>query len=474
MSEVAAGTVIGGKYRLDEPIGQGGMASVWRATHLALDTSVAVKVLDVSNAKAARMRERFEREAKLAANIKHRNIVDILDFGLHDDHPYMVMELLAGQSLGDRLEGDAPITDKEVFDIAAQVLSGLAAAHDAGVVHRDVKPDNVFLVRDADGVYPKILDFGISRDLTPGKNDTRVTNTGVLVGTPLYMSPEQARGLKDVDARTDLWSVGAMVYEALTGGLPFDSENMGDILIRIAMEDMPPIQTRRPDLPDAAAAVVMKALARDRSKRWQDARAMRDAMTAASAEIGAQAVRHHRSDDAIPLPPPGLRPLDDDDTSSGPLVRGAPRGAPRRIWPIAAGAGVLSFAAVAAVAFVFLGGEIRFRGEAAPAIDAAPAIEASPAEPAPAPAAEPAPTVVAAPEPPVEEEDTAPEPAPAADEPPRDAPPVVAEAPVVATRPARRGRDQAAPAEAEPTPPPARPAATEAAPEGGFLRDLDY
>ncbi|MCB9598657.1 MAG: serine/threonine protein kinase, partial [Sandaracinaceae bacterium] len=190
MGDVGSGTVIADKYRLDEHIGQGGMATVWRATHLSLGSSVAVKLLDVSGAKAARLRERFEREAKLAANIKHRNIVDILDFGLHDEnHPYMVMELLAGESLGDRLAGETAITDAELFDIAAQVLSGLAAAHDAGIVHRDVKPDNVFLVRDADGVYPKLLDFGISRNVTPGKNDTRVTSTGVLVGTPLYMSP---------------------------------------------------------------------------------------------------------------------------------------------------------------------------------------------------------------------------------------------------------------------------------------------
>ncbi|MGE0791013.1 MAG: protein kinase [Sandaracinaceae bacterium] len=281
--ELARGAVIGGKYRLEEPIGKGGMASVWRATHTELDAPVAVKLLEAFGSSKARMTARFVREAKLAANIAHRNIVRILDYGMVEDseQPFMVMELLEGESLAARFEStERPLTDIEICEILIQVLGGLAAVHDAGIVHRDIKPENVFLARDPDGEYPKLLDFGISRSLGD-TDEARMTSTGMVVGTPLYMSPEQARGLRDIDTRTDLWSVGIILYEGLTGDVPFDSENMGDILIQVATERVPPLDELRPDLPAALSSVVMRALTKDRTQRWQDARAMRDGLRAA-------------------------------------------------------------------------------------------------------------------------------------------------------------------------------------------------
>jgi len=472
---------VGGKYRLDAPIGRGGMASVWRARHLALDSDVAVKLLEYDGADSVdRMKGRFEREAKLAAGIKHRNVVDISDYGVTDDgRPFMVMELLTGQSLGQRLDGDRPITDAELFYYAAQVLSGLAAAHDQGVIHRDVKPENVFLVEDADGEFPKLLDFGISR-ATAEAAEARVTKTGVLVGTPLYMSPEQARGLKDVDARTDLWSVGAVLYEALAGRHPFESEHVGDILIRIATEDLPPITQLRPDLPKEAGRVVMKALRRKREARWQSAREMRDALMDAAQLLGAQAVRRHdRSYDSLRIslgtdPTVMAAPAPDfeDETTGGSVVRAPDEGRPL-LW--IGGAALAGFVAVGALAAgLIFSGVLGTTDEDATG-DEAPVEVAADPPPAPVVASnEPAPE---APEPEPTEPDTLTD---GVEAPEAEPEPAETRAAVARARPARR---RAAAAE-EPAADPAEaraPAGDEAARtrnprsrERTFLRDLDY
>ena len=270
------GTIIGDKYRLEEPIGQGGMATVWRAVHTTLDRPVAVKFLEAVGTGAGQLAERFLQEAKLAANLRHRHVVDILDFGVtEDDTPYMVMELLEGQSLADRYTDGPPVTDWEVLEIVAMTLSGLAAVHDAGILHRDVKPENIFLVHDADGIFPKLLDFGISRGFGA---QGRITRTGVVVGTPQYMSPEQARGRKDLDARSDLFSVAVVLYEGFGGEVPFDSENPGDVLIAVATEEARSLAELRPDLPASVVDLVDKGLAKDPAERFQSAREMRDAL----------------------------------------------------------------------------------------------------------------------------------------------------------------------------------------------------
>lgn len=273
---LSAGTIVGDKYRLEEPIGQGGMATVWRAVHTTLDRPVAVKFLEAVGTGADKLAERFLQEAKLAANLRHRHVVDILDFGVAGgDKPFMVMELLEGKSLADRYSDGPPVTDWELLEIIAMTLSGLAAVHDAGILHRDVKPENIFLVEDADGIFPKLLDFGISRGFGAVG---RVTRTGVVVGTPQYMSPEQARGKKDLDARSDLYSVGTVLYEGFSGEVPFDSENPGDVLIAVATQEAQPLAELRPDLPASVIELVHRALAKDPAERFQSAREMRDAV----------------------------------------------------------------------------------------------------------------------------------------------------------------------------------------------------
>ena len=275
---ISSGTIVGDKYRLDAPIGQGGMATVWRAVHTTLDRPVAVKFLEAVGVHAQQLADRFLQEAKLAAGLRHRHVVDILDFGvLEGGQPYMVMELLEGQSLAGRYEEGPPVSDWEVVEIVTMVLSGLAAVHDAGILHRDVKPENIFLVQDADGIFPKLLDFGVSKGFG---GEGRITKTGVVVGTPQYMSPEQARGKRDIGLSSDLWSVGVVLYEGFTGQVPFDSENPGDVLISVATEEVPPLEDLRPDLPPAVVEVVHRALSKRPEDRFGDAREMRDALMA--------------------------------------------------------------------------------------------------------------------------------------------------------------------------------------------------
>jgi len=274
-----AGDIVGGRYRLESPIGRGGMATVWRAVHLDLNRPVAVKFLTIHGGHPEQVKDRFLREARIAAAVRHRNVVDITDFGTTPDgRPFMVMELLEGKSLAERMNEQPLFGVPDVIRIGARVLSGLGAVHDAGIVHRDLKPENVFLVRDADGVYAKLLDFGISRSVEADLESVVPSSDSVLAGTPQYMSPEQARGIRDVDHRSDLWAVGVLLYEMLTGALPFDSEHVGDLIVKIMSEEPIPVQTLRPDLGEPLARVVHRALARDRAERFQTAREMRQSL----------------------------------------------------------------------------------------------------------------------------------------------------------------------------------------------------
>jgi serine/threonine-protein kinase len=276
------GAVIDGRYLLKDLIGEGGMGGVFRATDQTLQRDVAVKLLFSGDERDREQRvDRFLREARIAAAVQHKNIVNIIDFGSTEDgRPYMVMEYLEGETLAERLARSPAPTIEEVVEIVAQTLGGLARAHDAGVVHRDMKPENIFLVKDADGAYPKILDFGISRSVIPesGPSSALTTREGFLVGTPQYMSPEQARGLKDVGRATDIYSMGVILYEALTGKLPFVSEHVGDLIILIAAGNARTVSEVREELGEPLSEVVRKAMKVEREERYEDARAMRDAL----------------------------------------------------------------------------------------------------------------------------------------------------------------------------------------------------
>jgi serine/threonine protein kinase len=280
----AEGTVVGGRYRLERQVGEGGMATVWKAEHMALHSPVAVKFLHTGGRQSKELTERFLREARTAASVRHRNVIEITDFGLTDDGmPFMVLEYLHGQSLAQLMEYNPALDPPEAVRIISLTLRGLAAVHDAGIVHRDLKPENLFLVTDADGTFPKLLDFGVSRRVGLASD---ITQEGALIGTPDYMSPEQACGERDVDRRTDIYSMGVILYETLTGRLPFEAERIGDLIQKITHESPPTVHELRPDLPPPLSDVVARAMARDRDDRFPDARQMRWALIEAADTYG--------------------------------------------------------------------------------------------------------------------------------------------------------------------------------------------
>ncbi len=278
--------VIAGRYRLDAPIGEGAMGSVWRAEDQTLKRHVAIKFLFVRGARDPQaMVDQFLREARIAASVQHRNVIQTVDFGTVDDfQPFMVMELLNGESLGDRMARQPPLSHEQLIHIVSLTLRGLSAVHDAGIVHRDLKPQNVFLQRDADAVYPKILDFGISRSLNGGEDrpSAIATQEGMIVGTPDYMSPEQARGERHIDRRSDIYSMGVMLFEGLTGRLPFLAETVGDLIVQIMTTDAPHAIEIAPSVPRSLSDLVAQAMSRNREHRFADARALRRALLAAA------------------------------------------------------------------------------------------------------------------------------------------------------------------------------------------------
>jgi serine/threonine-protein kinase len=283
-SPIAAGTRIAGKYRLTRLIGAGGMGAVWAAVNEQLGSEVALKFLLGRTHGNREHAQRFAAEAKMAAAIKHRFVVDIFDFGSTDDGtPYMVLELLEGQELGHRLRCGPALTVKELVRLVAQCLSGLEAIHRAGIVHRDLKPENVFVISDSDGMFPKLLDFGVALSAAaeaeePGSDLRRLTKAGVTLGTPTYMSPEQLRARRDLDGRADLFAMGVILFEALIGTPPFPDDNAADLMVRIATRGIPRLDLLRPELGRALADVVARALAPDRDARYANAAEMRQAL----------------------------------------------------------------------------------------------------------------------------------------------------------------------------------------------------
>ena len=315
---LAAGSTIGRRYRLISLIGEGGMASVWCASDETLKRSVAIKLLYLRPARDPQASvDQFLREARIAAAVQHRNVIHTVDFGTTDDGiPYMVMELLHGESLAARMARTPPLNLEELVQIAELTLRGLAAVHEAGIVHRDLKPQNIFLQRDGDAVYPKILDFGISRSVDSAALPSPIaTQEGIVLGTPHYMAPEQARGETHIDQRADIYSMAAILYEGLTGQLPFDAETPGDLLVKIISSEPIPLATLRPDLPELIVAVISQAMTRDREHRFVDASAFRRALSSAAERCFTDS-QSRRSE----LPARAHRPLMDLPSSLQPTL----------------------------------------------------------------------------------------------------------------------------------------------------------
>jgi len=272
MDWVVPGAVLAGKFTLERKLGQGGMGAVWRAEHVQLRSPVAIKLIDEQIAQNPEALARFMREAQSAAALRSPHVVQILDYGADRGVPFIAMELLEGESLADRLTRVGRLAPAEVAQIMIEVARAIGKAHENSIVHRDLKPDNIYLVKNDEIEVTKVLDFGIAK-ATPGLGvaSGSETRTGAILGTPHYMSPEQAEGTKLVDHRTDLWALGVIAFECLLGRRPFDSDALGSLLLAICTRPIPVPSACGLNLPGFDAWFA-KACAREPAERFQSAR----------------------------------------------------------------------------------------------------------------------------------------------------------------------------------------------------------
>jgi eukaryotic-like serine/threonine-protein kinase len=268
IAPVREGEILDGKYRVERVLGVGGMGIVVAATHVQLNTRVALKFLLPAALGNAQIVERFAREARAAVQIQSEHVARVTDVGtLPTGSPYMVMEYLEGGDLADTLAQSGPMPVAQAVGFVLQACEAIAEAHSLGIVHRDLKPANLFLARRTgrDAVV-KVLDFGISK--TKDSGPSGLTQTSAMMGSPYYMAPEQMMSSKDVDARADIWALGIILYELLAGAPPFVAESMPEIVFMVTQRDPPPLATKRPDLPVALADIVARCLIRDPTQRY--------------------------------------------------------------------------------------------------------------------------------------------------------------------------------------------------------------
>jgi len=429
---IAPGSIVGGKYRLERPVSRGGMGAVWAAQHMHLGSAVALKFMDPSYASSPAFRTRFEREARVAASLKSPHVVSVQDYGIDALGPYIVMELLQGEDLHGRLERQVRLSVAEAAGLLSQLGKALRRAHEAGLVHRDLKPRNIFLARADDDEIAKILDFGIAKD-TVTRTVGESTSTGELMGSPHYMSPEQLRADKDLDPRSDIWALGVIVFRCLTGRLPFPGDVLGTVMAKVLVDPIPLASQMAPDLPPGIDAFFAKALARDRDQRFQSVREMVDAFMqiAGPGGLGANVSGGHMSPftqvgsmpayrtplpsvpqsvgpPAAPWPPSGAgsmnavpplmtagTPVETLTTAGVAGSPGAPGRRARAVWA-AGGVGLLLVAVIGTVTLVRLKGGDSTTTPESTAV--APEAQQAPAAPAPEPAP-PAPPLAATQEP---------------------------------------------------------------------------
>ncbi|MFO0682282.1 MAG: serine/threonine-protein kinase [Sandaracinus sp.] len=306
------GLTMAGKYRLESILATGGMATVFAGVHAWTEREVAVKILNYEHAREPEVVRRFLQEARAAAQLKHPNVVDVLDMGEDTDGTvYLVLERLHGETLKARIRR-GPLSLREVAASILPVMRAVASAHQKGVVHRDIKPDNIFLATTEPGVIvPKLLDFGIAK--VSAATDSGSTRTGLMVGTPSYMAPEQVRGERDVGPRADVWSMGVVLHAAITGRVPFEAESSAAVLARVITERAAPIQTLAPQLRPSVAAVIDRALTFEAHARFADMGEMVAALEAAldgpAQGVVASAVAPRAPAPIVNLAAGGARPL---------------------------------------------------------------------------------------------------------------------------------------------------------------------
>ena len=394
--EWGPGTVILGRYRLDSILGRGGMGSVWRAEHLQLRSPVAVKLLDSAISKNEQMLARFMREAQSAASLRSPHVVQIFDYGVEDGTAFIAMEMLHGESLSDRIARVKQLPSDEVIRFLCQVLRAIGKAHDGGIVHRDLKPDNIFICAD-EPEFAKVLDFGVAK-VTSGELTTAAgsrTQTGMMIGTPYYMSPEQTQA-KEVDPRADLWALAVIAFECLVGRRPFTGESFGELVLAICTQPVP-VPSHLASVPPGFDEWFVKGTQRDRNRRFGSAREMADEL----AKLGGIS-SGSRPQITIPfpqktIPRPSSAParaakaIDELDLTTGQRAvtsesLGHSRAARGPAVYVLAGAAVLILMGVGA--FIASGGASAFNKGAVGPDSAAAALV--PAAPVPSPAPQPA------------------------------------------------------------------------------------
>jgi len=269
---VREGEILAGRYRVEKVLGAGGMGVVVAARHVHLDTKVAIKFLLPAFTTSPEAVGRFAREARAASKITSEHVARVFDVGTLDNGaPYLVMEFLEGEDLAAWLRQRGPLPIEQAVDFVLQACIAVADAHGLGIVHRDLKPGNLFCVRRSDGQWViKVLDFGISKVTDYGIAGLQgaVTNTSAVLGSPLYMSPEQMRSARDVNAQTDIWALGVILFEFLTGRVPYEGESFGEIVMTVASQPPPSVRSFRPNVPVGLEAVIFKCLEKDRTQRY--------------------------------------------------------------------------------------------------------------------------------------------------------------------------------------------------------------
>jgi len=374
---MSAGRVLASRYELIEELGHGGMGSVWRARSLSYSAEVAVKLIAPELMASQEALSRFRCEAEAAAAIRSTHVVQILDYGVDDDTPYLVMELLKGESLAKRLERAYALTPSQTSSILGQVARALSIAHKLGIVHRDMKPDNIFLVSEDDDEIAKVLDFGIARNKSGMAGGGVHTQTGTLLGTPFYMSPEQATA-QGVDHLTDIWSFGIIAFQCLTGRRAFDGTSFLEVGTAICKDPMP-VPSQVASVPDGFDEWFSHTAARPRNERFQTIKAAAEALSAVCARPSMSSVAN-LGDTVVCTGPPAPVPGSNPSAGNGPTTVGpSSRSLPGVSAPVRRSKVMLTLAAlsVALVGAVF---GVHIRKNAGTATASAPVVQAPSSE----------------------------------------------------------------------------------------------